>query len=282
LKRAGASLALALVASAACAGCSRSAVPSAPQADAAPRPVALVAPDAAPASADTASAEAGSPEPSSIAADASVEAGATPTPPPPTHGVYLGRKLARPMSHLGAAWLDRAGRDAVQRPSHVLDVAGVRAGARVCDFGAGSGYFTVHLARRVGPTGRVFAVDLQPEMLTLLRQKLTREGLSNVTPVLAKASEPSLPAASVDLVLMVDVYHELERPDLTMAQLRAALAPGGRVVWVEYRAEDPNVSIKPDHKMSLAQIRREAAAVGYRITQVDESLPQQRIVVLAP
>ena len=186
------------------------------------------------------------------------------------------------MSHLGAAWLDRAGRDAVQRPEHVLDVAGARAGARVCDFGAGSGYFTVHLARRVGPTGRVFAVDVQPEMLALLEQKLTRERLLNVTPVLANPSEPSLPAASVDLVLMVDVYHELERPDLTMAQLRAALAPGGRVVWVEYRAEDPNVSIKPDHKMSLAQIRREAAAVGYRITQVDESLPQQRIVVLAP
>jgi ubiquinone/menaquinone biosynthesis C-methylase UbiE len=134
----------------------------------------------------------------------------------------------------------------------------------------------------VGPTGRVFAVDVQPEMLALLEQKLTRERLLNVTPVLANPSEPSLPAASVDLVLMVDVYHELERPDLTMAQLRAALAPGGRVVWVEYRAEDPNVSIKPDHKMSLVQIRREAAAAGYRVTQVDESLPQQRIVVLAP
>lgn len=203
-------------------------------------------------------------------------------PEPPANGVYLGRKLAEPMSHVGAAWLDRAGRDAVQQPAHVLDVLGVKPGARVCDFGAGSGYFTVHLARRVGTTGHVFAVDLQPEMLALLGKKLTREQLSNVTPLLAKPSEPSLPPGSVDLVLMVDVYHELARPDLTMGQLRDALAPGGRVAWVEYRAEDPNVTIKPDHKMSLVQLRREAAAVGYSVVMVDESLPQQRIVVLTP
>lgn len=254
------------------AACSRGVVPTATLADAAPGSPA----------APTAVSEPRPSAPPSPSAPPHAAAGAAPAPAPPKDGVYLGRRLATPMSHLGAAWLDRAGRDAVQKPEHVLDVVGVKAGARVCDFGAGSGYFTVHLARRVGPTGHVFAVDLQPEMLALLGTKLSREGLSNVTPVLAKASEPSLPKASVDLVLMVDVYHELERPDLTMAQLREALAPGGRVAWVEYRAEDPNVTIKPDHKLSLVQIRREAAAAGYTIERVDESLPQQRIVVLTP
>jgi predicted methyltransferase len=262
-------VALVAVLALAAGACSRGVVPTGAVADAAPLPV-YSAPTGAPEPRATATPSALAPTP---------EVGA---PPAPIAGVYLGRRLATPMSHLGAAWLDRAGRDAVQQPEHVLDVVGVRVGARVCDFGAGSGYFTVHLARRVGPTGHVFAVDLQPEMLALLGKKLTREGLSNVTPVLAKASEPSLAKGSVDLVLMVDVYHELERPDLTMAQLREALTPGGRVAWVEYRAEDPNVTIKPDHKLSLAQIRREAAAAGYTVARVDESLPQQRIVVLTP
>ena len=201
---------------------------------------------------------------------------------PPRNGVYLGRKLATPMSHLGAPWLERTTRDAEQQPEHVLDVLLVRKGQRVCDFGAGSGYFTVRMARRVGDEGRVFAVDVQPEMLALLGKKLAGEKLTNVTSVLAKPSEPSLPPSSVDLVLMVDVYHELERPDLTMAQLRQALAPGGRVAWVEYRAEDPNVAIKAEHKTTLVQLRKEAEAAGYRVERVDESLPQQRIVVLVP
>ncbi len=196
----------------------------------------------------------------------------------------MGRKLATPMSHLGAAWLDRATRDAVEQPEHVLDVLGVRAGQRVCDFGAGSGYFTLRIAKRVGPGGHVTAVDMQAEMLDILRKKLAAEKVGNVTLVLAKPSEPSLPRASVDLVLMVDVYHELERPDLTMAQLRDALAvtPRGRVAWVEYRAEDPKVAIKAEHKTTLVQLRKEAAASGYAVTLVDESLPQQRIVVLTP
>jgi len=186
------------------------------------------------------------------------------------------------MGHQGAAWLDRAGRDAVQRPIRVLDVIGVRAGQKVADFGAGSGYFTVPLARRVGPEGAVYAVDIQPEMLALLDRRVKAEKLTNVVPVLAKPSAPSLPSGAIDVVLFVDVYHELERPDLTMEQLRSALSPSGRVVWVEYRAEDPNVAIKADHKMTLAQLRKEAAAVGYTVERVDESLPEQRILVLSP
>jgi ubiquinone/menaquinone biosynthesis C-methylase UbiE len=194
----------------------------------------------------------------------------------------MGRRLAAPMGHQGAAWLDRDGRDTVQKPNHVLDVIGIHEGQKVADFGAGSGYFTIPMAKRVGAAGQVYAVDIQPEMLALLGKKVTAEKLTNVTPVLAKPSEPSLPKGIVDVVLFVDVYHEIERPDLTMTQLRDALSPTGRVVWVEYRAEDPKVAIKPEHKTTLVQLRKEAEAVGYTVEKVDESLPEQRIVILAP
>ncbi len=200
--------------------------------------------------------------------------------PPPKDGVYLGRRLATPMSYQGATWLERASRDETERPEHVLDVLGVRRGMHVADFGAGSGYFTVRLARRVGATGCVYAVDMQREMLALLAKKKARESLP-IELVLAEPSLPSLPDGSVDLVLMVDVYHELERPDLTLAQLRRALRPGGRLALVEYRAEDEALAIKPEHKMSLRQIRLEMNAAHYRVLSVDESLPRQRIVVLA-
>lgn len=200
----------------------------------------------------------------------------------PDGGVFLGRTIASPMSHRGAAWLDRAGRDDVQKPTRVLEVIGVRAGQTVADFGAGTGYFTIPLARAVGPTGKVYAVDIQPEMLAILGERVAAQKLVNVVPVRAEPTAPSLPKGAVDLVLFVDVYHELERPDLTMTQLRDALAPSGRVVWVEYRAEDPKVAIKPDHKTTLAQLRREATALGWVVERVDESLPEQRIVILAP
>lgn len=201
-------------------------------------------------------------------------------PAPPKDGVYLGRRLATPMSYQGATWLERADRDETERPEHVLDVLGVRPGMHVADFGAGSGYFTVRLARRVGATGRVYAVDMQREMLALLAKKKARDSLP-IELVLAEPSRPSLPDGALDLVLMVDVYHELERPDLTLAQLARALRPGGRLALVEYRAEDEALAIKPEHKMSLRQIRLEMSAAHYRVLSVDESLPRQRIVVLA-
>lgn len=217
----------------------------------------------------------------SVSPATSVEGGANEgAPEPPKDGVYLGRRLATPMSYQGVTWLERAERDETERPEHVLDVLGVRPGMHVADFGAGSGYFTVRLARRVGASGRVYAVDMQREMLALLEKKKARESLP-IELVLAEPSRPSLPDGSVDLVLMVDVYHELERPDLTLAQLRRALRPGGRLALVEYRAEDEALAIKPEHKMSLRQIRLEMSAAHYRVLSVDESLPRQRIVVLA-
>lgn len=226
-----------------------------------------------------------SPRPATSDATATpVDAGDAAAGPDENGATYLGRVKAAPMSHLGADWLDRKGRDDVQRPTHVLDVVGVREGMNVADVGCGSGYFTVHLARRVGPKGKVFATDLQPEMLALLAKKTAAEKLANVTPVLATADDAKLPrrggdaGPGLDVILLVDVYHELPKPTTTLAQFATALARDGKLVLVEYRAEDPKVAIKPEHKMTLAQIQKELAANGWTFVSSDESLPEQRIV----
>ncbi|MBS2020124.1 MAG: class I SAM-dependent methyltransferase [Deltaproteobacteria bacterium] len=194
-------------------------------------------------------------------------------------GTYMGRTLATPMGWQGADWLERDDRDATERPEHVLDVLGVGPGAVVGDVGCGSGYFTTRLAKRVGPSGRVLATDLQPQMLDLLRKKLDAQKIGNVVPLLATETDAKLPRGELDLVLMVDVYHELPRPAETLAQIRAALKPTGRVALVEYRAEDPDVPIKPEHKMTLAQIKKELGANELVFRSSDESLPRQRIVI---
>ena len=193
-------------------------------------------------------------------------------------GTYLGRTLATPMSYRGADWLEREDRETTEQPEHVLDVLGLREGWTVADVGAGSGYFTVRMARRVGPRGRVLATDLQSEMLAMLGDKVKAAKLTNVTPLLATESDAKLPRAQLDLVLMVDVYHELPKPVETLAQVRAALRKGGRLALVEYRAEDPKVAIKEEHKMTLPQIQKELGANGFAFEASDESLPQQRIV----
>lgn len=186
------------------------------------------------------------------------------------------------MSYAGADWLDREDRETTEQPEHVLDVLGIREGQTVADVGAGSGYFTVRIAKRVGPRGRVLASDLQPEMLALLRKKVDAAKLTNVVPILATESDAKLPKNEIDLVLMVDVYHELPKPAQTLAQIRASLRPEGRVALVEYRGEDPNVPIKPEHKTTLVQMKRELTANGFAFASNDESLPQQRIIVFTP
>ncbi|MEO7109274.1 MAG: methyltransferase domain-containing protein [Polyangiaceae bacterium] len=202
--------------------------------------------------------------------------------PSSSSGDFLGRVPAQPMSYQGAWWLDRANRDETQKPEHVLDVMGVHAGQTVADIGCGSGYFSVHLAKRVGNTGRVLATDLQPEMLALLDKKVQAAHLTNITPILATEADAKLPPSSVDIALFVDVYHELTHPLVTMAQVKASLRSGGKVVLVEYRAEDPNVDIKPDHKTTLVQLKRELAAESFTFVASDESLPEQRIVTFVP
>ena len=200
----------------------------------------------------------------------------TTTDPP---GTYMGRTLASPMSYQGADWLERADRETTEQPEHVLDVLRLKEGMTVADVGAGSGYFTVRIAKRIGARGRLLATDLQPEMLDMLRTKVKAANLTNVVPVLSTESDAKLPRKELDLVLMVDVYHELPKPAATLAQVRAALRPEGRLALVEYRAEDPDVPIKPEHKTTLAQVRRELESNGFVFRSSDESLPQQRIIV---
>ncbi len=193
--------------------------------------------------------------------------------------VYMGRTLATPMSWQGADWLDRPDREATERPEHVLDVLAVRDGMTVADVGAGSGYFTMRIAKRVGARGRVLATDLQPEMLEMIKTKAAATKATNVVTVLATPRDAKLPRGEIDLVLMVDVYHELPWPADTLAQVRAALKPGGRLALVEYRAEDPKVAIKPEHKMTLPQIRKELEARGFSFVTSLEMLPDQRVVI---
>lgn len=183
------------------------------------------------------------------------------------------------MSHLGADWLDRAERTLEEEPDRALDALRISKGATVADVGAGSGYMTVRLSRRVGPTGRVLATDIQPEMLTLLRQRLTRERITNVEPLQATADDPHLPAGAVDLILMVDVYHELSQPQLMLRRLRTALKANGRLVLIEYRKEDPDVPIRLEHKMSVADARLEVEAEGFTFIRVDARLPRQHILI---
>jgi SAM-dependent methyltransferase len=193
-----------------------------------------------------------------------------------------GRRIADVMSHAGADWLDRPEREAEERPDRAIEALRLRPGAVVADLGAGSGYFTVRLARRVGPSGRVFAADIQPEMLSLLRTRLQREALSNVELVQSVEDNPRLPPRTFDLILMVDVYHELARPQVILSKLLASLKPTGRLVLLEYRKEDPTVPIRPEHKMSVAEARLEVEAGGFQLDRVDSRLPRQHILIFRP
>jgi SAM-dependent methyltransferase len=190
-----------------------------------------------------------------------------------------GRRIAQVMGHAAADWLERPERVAEEQPDRALGVIGVGPGQVVADVGAGSGYYTVRLARRVGPGGTVYASDIQPEMLALLGKRLKRERLGNVVSVLATPTDPKLPEAALDLVLMVDVYHELSRPQDTLRQLKRSLKPDGRLVLVEFRKEDPRVPIRPEHKMSVDEAKLELGAEGFRLVKVSDVLPWQHILV---
>jgi ubiquinone/menaquinone biosynthesis C-methylase UbiE len=182
------------------------------------------------------------------------------------------------MGHRGARWLERQSREREERPQRVIEAMALAADAEVADIGAGTGYFTVRLAERV-PEGRVFAVDIQPEMLDRLRRRLARDGIGNVELVLGREDDPRLPSNSLDAALLVDAYHELAYPREMMQGIVAALRPAGRVFLIEYRGEDPRVPIKPLHKMTEAQARREMRAVGLRHVATLDVLPIQHILI---
>jgi ubiquinone/menaquinone biosynthesis C-methylase UbiE len=192
-----------------------------------------------------------------------------------------GREYARPMGVAGAPWLDREEREAEEAPTRALAILQVAPGSTVADIGAGSGYFTERLARLVGASGRVYANDIQPGMLDLLRRRLNRERLANVTLVLGEPADPKLPAAAIDTALMVDVYHELSDPQTMLANIRKALKPGGRLVLIEYKGEDQSIPILPSHKMTVAQAKLEVEHEGFTLTTVNSSLPRQHILVFS-
>ena len=195
-----------------------------------------------------------------------------------THPV-TGREIAPVMGASGAGWLDRPERETEEAPELALDALGLRAGMVVADVGAGTGYMSLRMARRVGPTGKVYANDLQPEMLQKLRANTQREKLSNVETVQGTEADPKLPPNTMDLVLLVDVYHEFSQPQAMLDKIRESLKPDGRLVLLEYRKEDPKVPIRPEHKMSVAEVKTEVEAEGFKLDQVIEKLPRQHIII---
>jgi precorrin-6B methylase 2 len=192
---------------------------------------------------------------------------------------YLGREIAQVMGPGGIVWLERPERETEEQPQLVIDALDIKPGQTIADLGAGSGYFSFRIAPLVGPTGKVLAIDIEPTMLDTIAQRASREHVTNITTVRSSARDPNLAPHSVDLLFMVDVYHELEYPYEVMTKVRAALKPGGRVALVEYRAEDPEVMIKAVHKMSERQVRREMQAAGFKHVKTVRTLPLQHLIV---
>jgi ubiquinone/menaquinone biosynthesis C-methylase UbiE len=183
------------------------------------------------------------------------------------------------MGAAGADWLERSEREREEQPDKALDLIGIAPGMTVADVGAGTGYMSLRIAKRVGPTGKVYANDIQPQMLERLSENARNANLDNVETVLGSEADAKLPHDKMDVVLMVDVYHELARPEEMLQSIRRALKPNGRLVLIEYKKEDPTVPIRPDHKMSLADIKTEVEAEGYKLDKVIEALPRQHIVI---
>jgi predicted methyltransferase len=190
-----------------------------------------------------------------------------------------GRAYASVMGVGGASWLERAERENEERPKVAVELLELNPGLTVADIGAGSGYYSELISRKVGPSGKVIASDIQPGMIRLLQQRVRDRKLSNVEIVLGLEDDPKLPAASIDLALMVDVYHEFSQPQAMLRKLHQALKPGGRLVLLEFRKEDPKVPIREEHKMSIPEVRSELEPEGFRFERVLNDLPWQHILI---
>jgi len=178
-----------------------------------------------------------------------------------------------------ASWMDRAGREQEEAPTLMLSLVGIRPGMVVADVGAGSGYMTVRIAALVGPTGKVYANDIQPALLRRVDEKARAAGASNVETVLGSDTDARLPETAIDLALLVDVYHEFHHPQEMLRSIRRALKPGGQLVLVEYRKEDATLPIAPRHRMSIADARTEIEAEGFMFERTIEDLPRQHVIV---
>lgn len=193
---------------------------------------------------------------------------------------YQGREIAKVMGHTEALWLERPSREREEQPQKVLDVLALHPTDVVADIGAGTGYFSFRMAQKL-PRGKVLAVDIQPEMLDMIEFLKKDTEITNVEPILGNITNPNLPENSINLALMVDAYHEFSYPYEVMQGITKALKPGGRVVLVEYRKENPFIPIKGLHKMTQKQVRKEMALVGLQWQNTDESLPNQHIITFA-
>ena len=196
-----------------------------------------------------------------------------------THPI-TGRTIAGVMGAGGADWLERPERQKEEHPDKALDALAIKPGMTVADIGAGTGYMSLRMAQRVGPSGKVYANDIQPEMLELLRENAQAAHVSNVETVLGTETDPKLPAGQMDLVLLVDVYHEFSQPQTMLRKIRESLKPDGRLVLLEYRKEDPKIPIRPEHKMSVAEVKAELEPEGFVLSSVIETLPRQHILIL--
>lgn len=192
---------------------------------------------------------------------------------------YQGREIAHVMGHQAADWLERPERQEEERPDLLMKALKLKPGMNVADIGAGTGYFTWRMAKEIGTRGSAYAVEIQQEMLDMLATNMVAHGVTNFVSVLGTVTNTHLPTNKIDLVLMVDVYHEFDFPYEMLDSICRSLKPDGKVVWVEYRAEDPNVPIKPLHKMSVAQVRKEAEQLPLKWVETIETLPRQHVVV---
>jgi cyclopropane fatty-acyl-phospholipid synthase-like methyltransferase len=197
---------------------------------------------------------------------------------PPALKEYKGRRIAQTMHYLGAEWLTRDNREQEERCSLMLANLGVKRGMAICDMGCGNGFYTLQLAKMTGENGHVYGIDIQPEMLKMLNDRADEQGIANISPILGTFTDPRLPKGKIDLILLVDVYHEFSHPEQMLAAMRQALAPNGVCVLVEFRTEDPKVPIKPEHKMSKEQIMKEWPANGFKLVKEFDGLPWQHML----
>ncbi len=193
---------------------------------------------------------------------------------------FQGREIAHVMGHQAAGWLERPEREGEERTDLLVEALGLKAGMNAADIGCGTGYLSERMARRILPGGVVYGVDIQQEMLDLLQRKVHLKGIENVKPILGAEADPKLPPESCDMMVMVDVYHEFEFPYEMLGKMVAALKHGGRLIFVEFRGEDPEVPIKLVHKMTEAQVKKEVALHGeLEWVETKKELPQQHIIV---
>ena len=193
--------------------------------------------------------------------------------------IYMGREISQVMGHLAAGWLERPEREREEMPNLLIESLKLKEGDVVADIGVGTGYIARRISPVIGDTGTIYGVEIQQEMLDILAEKTAEEGITNIKGILGTITDPKLPPNSVDLVIMVDVYHEFSHPYEMMQNICRGLKVGGRVAFVEYRLEDDNVPIKRLHKMSQLQVIKEATPHPLSWVETIDSLPWQHIII---